>query len=378
MSRADALIRSQLGESELDYSGDAESKSWLSQYQPHEVHRHHGPHPSHTGNEPPHPQVGMLTLHTGGEHGPENVKPEDFAELLHGYDDGGASPGDNGVASLRSLGISMDYQGMLGEAAKAEKPVISRSYKSFGIANSAKSEKGQEKGWLNGIMYLAPAGFGGTPNYCSHASPGCKHACLFQSGRLGMGKGKAQVAKTMDFAHDRENFNDRLSADIGKAHEFSQKKGFKLAVRLNGTSDIPWEKQGIMEKHPKVKFYDYTKNHYRMHAYLDGRMPKNYHLTYSVSETPESHAHAQAILDRGGNVAVPFDIPPARGGRPGGKLPKTWKGRKVIDGDKSDLRFLDKHKGVWVGLRAKSKTWKIPGAPESDHGFIVKNPHLEP
>ena len=36
-------------------------------------------------------------------------------------------------------------------------------------------------------------------------------------------------------------------------------KGFKPAVRLNGTSDISWERFKIFEMFPGVQFYDYTK-----------------------------------------------------------------------------------------------------------------------
>jgi hypothetical protein len=35
------------------------------------------------------------------------------------------------------------------------------------------------------------------------------------------------------------------------------------------------------------------------------------------------------------------------------KLPKKFKGRKVIDGDRHDLRFKEKQRGVIIGLRAK-------------------------
>jgi hypothetical protein len=35
------------------------------------------------------------------------------------------------------------------------------------------------------------------------------------------------------------------------------------------------------------------------------------------------------------------------------KLPKKFKGRKVIDGDKHDLRFKEKQSGAVIGLRAK-------------------------
>lgn len=56
----------------------------------------------------------------------------------------------------------------------------------------------------------------------------------------------------------------------------------------------------------------------------------------------------------GGNVAMVFD-----------KVPKTFKGYKVIDGDESDLRFLDE-KNVIVGLKAKGKGKK------DTSGFVIK------
>ena len=46
------------------------------------------------------------------------------------------------------------------------------------------------------------------------------------------------------------------------------------------------------------------------------------------------------------------------------KLPKTFKGLPVIDGDKDDLRFLDPQ-GVIVGLIAKGK------AKQDKSGFVI-------
>ena len=95
--------------------------------------------------------------------------------------------------------------------------------------------------------------------------------------------------------------------------------------------------------------YDYTKNPIRMKVYLAGKLPKNYHLTFSLSENNKTEA--LDILSKGGSVAVVFDT------KKGQPLPDTWNGYKVIDGDLSDLRFLDEA-GVVVGLRAKGKARK--------------------
>jgi hypothetical protein len=46
-------------------------------------------------------------------------------------------------------------------------------------------------------------------------------------------------------------------------------------------------------------------------------------------------------------------------------LPKTWGGFKVINGDETDLRFLD-GKGVIVGLVAKAL------AKKDETGFVIE------
>jgi hypothetical protein len=45
-------------------------------------------------------------------------------------------------------------------------------------------------------------------------------------------------------------------------------------------------------------------------------------------------------------------------------IPKTFRGLRVVDGDKDDLRFLDP-KGVVVALYAKGK------ATKDDTGFVI-------
>jgi hypothetical protein len=90
-----------------------------------------------------------------------------------------------------------------------------------------------------------------------------------------------------------------------------------------------------------------------MISYLNGKMPANYHLTFSRKEN--NQAMVELIAKMGGNVAVVF----------ADKLPATYLGKPVIDGDETDLRFLD-GKGVIVGLKAKGK------AKKDESGFVVK------
>jgi len=86
-----------------------------------------------------------------------------------------------------------------------------------------------------------------------------------------------------------------------------------------------------------VQFYEYTK----VLNYLDHDQ-KNLDVTFSDSGRNDSDI--DAAIRSGHNVAVVFRD----------KLPKRWKGRKVINGDKHDLRFKDP-RGVIVGLIAKGQ-----------------------
>lgn len=151
-----------------------------------------------------------------------------------------------------------------------------------------------------------------------------------------------------------------LRIEIGKAIKSAARKSLTPCFRLNLTSDIPWEnmkkgsKTSVIEEFPEVNFYDYTKGFPRMMAWLHGKMPDNYHLTFSRSEET-SDDRIKKILSLGGNVAVVFR----------GSLPKTYLGFPVVDGDENDLRFKDE-KGVIVGLVEKGL------AKKDETGFVVE------
>ena len=221
------------------------------------------------------------------------------------------------------------------------------------VGTDAKTVKGEKFGYLTGIMYLAPANEAGFGNLCPNASAGCLVSCLFTAGRGAMSNVKqARIRKTRLFFSDKAKFIDTLIEDISSLIKSGVKESKKVCVRLNGTSDVPWERLGIFDKFPEIQFYDYTKSASRAVDFALGKLPKNYHLTFSRSE--ENEASALNVLANGGNVAAVF----------GGKLPATWKGYKVIDGDESDLRFND-GKNVVVGLKAKGK-----GKKDST-GFVI-------
>lgn len=196
----------------------------------------------------------------------------------------------------------------------------------LGIDTNAKTVKGSQFGYITGISYLAPADESGY-NTCKNASVGCKTACLFTAGRGAMSNVKdARVAKTLAFFKNKDLWMNQLSFEIVKLVKKAKKEGKIPCIRLNGTSDLPWENikfndKNIMEHFPDVQFYDYTKSFERMQKFSEGTLPANYHLTFSRSETNE--VQVELVLKSGGNVAVVFRD----------SLPLTYKGYKVVDGD---------------------------------------------
>jgi hypothetical protein len=204
---------------------------------------------------------------------------------------------------------------------------------------------------------LAPADLSGF-NTCPKATAGCKAACLNTAGRGGMFKKgettnaiqKARIRKTKMFYEQRQDFMLTLKKDIELAIKQSKKLGLIPVIRLNGTSDLSWEKydmipgQNVFECFPDIQFYDYTK--------ILGRKVKgiaNYNLTFSAADGNDADVYS--AISQGYNIATVFGIKKTL------PMPETYMGRPVFNGDESDLRFLDP-KGVVVGLYAKGKAKK--------------------
>ena len=235
------------------------------------------------------------------------------------------------------------------------------TFKLLSTANP-KIQKGTKLGYLSFILHLAPADLSGH-NTCPKATAGCKSACLNTAGRGGMfRKGettnmiqKARIRKTKYFYEDRAGFMLDLAYDIQKGIKLAAKLGLKPVFRLNGTSDLSWEKyevpvfctRNIFELYPDVQFYDYTK--------VLGRKVEgipNYFLIFSQADGNE--ADVSRAMEKGMNVAAVFD-----------EVPETYMGKEVINADETDLRFLDP-KGVIAGLKAKGK------AKKDYSGFVIR------
>jgi hypothetical protein len=230
------------------------------------------------------------------------------------------------------------------------------------VEADTKTIKGSASGFMTGIQYLAPAKVSGF-NTCPAASKGCEQACLFTAGRgVFYSVFRARVAKTLAYYFDSARYLETLDRSIESLKRKAKRRNMTPIVRLNGTSDILWEKTFLMAKHSDIQFYDYTKIAGRFKTEL----PQNYDLTFSLHET--NKRQAMQIAQNGGRVAIVFRK----------DLPKSFWGIAVNNGDKTDLRFLDP-KNCIVGLKAKGKARKdvsgfvqdVAIAPRMTQRFIL-------
>ena len=222
--------------------------------------------------------------------------------------------------------------------------------------SNTKVIKGEGRGYKTFILHLAPADLSGH-EVCPKRTAGCTAACLNTSGHGGMFKPgattnpvqEARKRRTRLFFENRAQFMADLKADIQRAIRYSQKRDLTPVFRLNGTSDLSWEKYdvdgnglNIFDTFPDVQLYDYTK--------ILGRKVKqiaNYHLTFSRAESND--ADVKKALRAGMNVAAVYDSIP----------------EGMYSADEDDLRFLDPKVGM-MGLKAKGR------AKKDYSGFVIR------
>lgn len=235
--------------------------------------------------------------------------------------------------------------------------------------------KGMTQGYMTYILHLAPANLSGYET-CPKRTAGCTSACLNTAGRGGMFKKgeftnviqKARIRKTKMFFEDRITFMNLLVKDIELAIKQSAKKNLTPVFRMNGTSDLSFEKYEVLRNgqtysnifmaFPEVTFYDYTKILGRKISNIP-----NYSLTFSAADGNDNDV-TKAIA-QGYNVATVFGLKKTE------PMPKTYLNRPVFNGDESDLRFLDP-KGVVVGLYAKGKAKKDTSGFVKYPTFLMK------
>lgn len=222
-------------------------------------------------------------------------------------------------------------------------------------SGDSKTVKGEKRGYLTGILYLAPCTTAGR-NYsvCSHASRGCKAACLYTAGRGQFSNvQQARIAKTRWLFKDRQGFVTQLHHDLHELRRKALSLKMTPVVRLNGTSDIPWETLAfgcIPQAWEDLQFYCYSKSIQRA---LEVNKLKNH--TAIFSRTEDNEKDCRRALASKVNVAVVFDKV---------LVGSKYLGHRVIDGDLDDLRFLDPRPRI-IGLKAKGR------ARRDKTGFVV-------
>lgn len=209
------------------------------------------------------------------------------------------------------------------------------------------------------VMYLLPHSLSGELNVCPWSTPGCRKSCLHTAGRLGLGPAEiAKLARTLFLARHPYLFMVLLMHEIAMHQRRVAKHGRTLVVRLNGTSDIPFEELSpwLFDVFADVLFQDYTKDGMRGAGLWSRRHDHipNYYMVRSAHElTPDA-----LVVSMDTNVVVPVHV------RRGDPLPDTYLGKPVVDGDLHDLRLIDPQGGNVVMVRAKGD------GTSDDSGFV--------
>ena len=233
---------------------------------------------------------------------------------------------------------------------------------------------------LTAPMHLAPYNLSGF-QVCAQASAGCAAACLHTAGNPAYmaQKDSSRKAKTVAYFKERDAFMAVLFFEIAAHARKAKALGMECGVRLNATSDLPWERRKVnvdgtdvflMDYFPEVQFYDYTKITKRAIAFARGEMPENYHLTFSKNEDNDSDCIK--VLEAGGNVSVVCSLPVYKTAKATGSLPYPYDTPDAIDGDAHDYRPVDGDRrgnirgGLIVALKAKGD------AKHDTSGFVIR------
>jgi hypothetical protein len=243
------------------------------------------------------------------------------------------------------------------------------------LSQSVKIAKGSKKGFETGVAYMpANKKFDGGHTCSDEKKAGCGDNCLVYTGHMALPNGvMAREDRFVLFLKDPALFFEILKREILKQERRARKKGFLSAGRMNGTTDLDWTRilfdgRTVFEHFPQTTWYDYTKNPNLARNYLNHGID----VTLSWYKRLDTSV-ALELLDQGANLAIAYYD----------RLPEfqVMGDRKVqvIDGDETDLRFLDP-RGVIVGLKFKSATMHTEASERNaralESGFIIESNHV--
>lgn len=242
--------------------------------------------------------------------------------------------------------------------------------------SNPKIAKNGKLGVVSAPLHLAPFNLSGF-QVCPKASAGCAAACLHTAGNPAhmAGKDASRKDKTRAYFMHRKAFMALLAFEIAALQRKAEKQKMRCAVRVNATSDLPFERRTIdvdgetvslMDHFADVQFYDYTAIPKRAIAWAKraNDWPPNYHITFSRKE--DNDADVRDVLAAGGNVAAVFRGNPFKNGFTARQLAavEALGGQTLFDGDVSDYR-PDDPRGVIVALKAKGD------ARKDESGFVI-------
>ncbi|MBH06023.1 MAG: hypothetical protein CMJ20_06845 [Phycisphaeraceae bacterium] len=210
----------------------------------------------------------------------------------------------------------------------------------------AKSNRNEVRSY-DAAIYMAAHMSSGLANACSGADD-CINPCIVYTGRsmLHNGPQKTYAKRLYMLIYWPNVFFTLLYRELEAHWRAAQRRGAIPAVRLNGTTDIPWEKVApwLFKDFPTIQFHDYTKVYSRLDR---KKLPDNYYLTFS--ESSSNHHRAKEALERGWNVSFCSDV-----------MPRTWHGFPVTDGDHHDSRYLDpRGHAVWLSPKRPNNGFDI-------------------
>ena len=194
-------------------------------------------------------------------------------------------------------------------------------------------------------------------------SAGCMQLCLKDAGfaRIFNSVNIARQNKTNYLLNDKTGFINQLKKELSNYNKKCIKNNKKGFVRLNTISDYPFYKTGLMDDNPELVFIDYTKIAKR----LTEKLPDNYYLIFSFSGRDQYANQVRLALKTDYPISVVFYD----------ELPKTFLGRDVVDGNKSDLNNVLEFNKI-IGLSFK-KISDENFNEFKDNGFIVYNHQLD-
>lgn len=206
------------------------------------------------------------------------------------------------------------------------------------------------------VQYWLPHRLSGIINVCPWSTKGCRATCLHTSGRLGMAE-TAKMARVKFFADAPLDYMIVLLWEIERNARRVDGCGKQLAVRFNGTGDVPIEKlpflfELVATLGLDVQWFDYTKG--ILTTAKSARVPSprsDYYTVASATETTDEDVAA----DYPHNIVFVADI------KAHAPLPSEFWGRQVVDGDLHDLRLLDRQDAVAVIVRAKGDARGVEG-----------------